>query len=113
MNPEHTELLQAVEAVEGKVDQVRADLEYHIGEGHALVAGRQELDILADVVLGRKYVTYDGEIERRGGMKAMVEAYENGGLAVNVPWGKIISLVTAMVTSVGASILALIESGPG
>lgn len=113
LQQEHTEIMEAigkidskVEGVNSKVENVRYDLEFHIAQGHA---EQNQLDILADVVLGKKYINYDGEVERRGGMKAMVEAYEDDGLIVRVPWGKISGIIATAVTAAGGILVAVIQ----
>ena len=72
---------------------------------------RKQQEIIADVVLGEKHETYDGEIERKGGL---ADALNGTGFKVNIPWGKIIALITAIVVTGGTIIVAVIEaSGKG
>jgi len=61
---------------------------------------RQEM--IADVVLGEPHENYDGEIERRGGLKEMAKQSQNGGLRVKIPavvWVAIVTQTGLLLTT--------------
>jgi hypothetical protein len=116
---EHKVILDEVKAV-------RSELERHIEEDHdympsevvkEILDGQTELlttmqkqqNIMADVVLGQAEETYDGEVVRSGGIAHIVEQYNGKGFKIQIPWGKIITLVSTIVTVVGAIVVAVIE----
>ena len=97
--------------------QIEQTLEYHVAEAHealratdvthkeeSVVADleiHRQLDEMAEVVLGVPHQHIDGMVTRSGGMAAMVEANENGGLRFK--WANLIigSLVVVLVALIG------------
>jgi len=100
------------------VDHVAKELEFHIADSHEIHKRLTEhdnriegqLEILADVVLGEKTITFDGRIDRQGGMGALVKAHENGGINAKIPWGKIATLFGTIVTAAATIVVAYIQS---
>lgn len=69
---------------------------------------------LAAVVLGEPHLNYDGEWERKGGLQAIVNDYQNGGgkgLRATISWQQITAIITAVLTVGGGVIIAIINSG--
>ena len=71
---------------------------------------RKQQDIIADVVLGTAHENYDGEIVRKGGL---ADALNGAGFRVKLPWGKILVVVTTLITVAGTIVVAFIETRGG
>lgn len=72
----------------------------------------RQLDEMAEVVLGKPRRNFDGEIERTGGMREMVEQVNGGGLKVRLP-GWVVPVVVALIgliATIGAAIITTIRS---
>lgn len=95
------------EQIKGILDGQSRILE---GQTELLETMERQQSIIADVVLGERHETYDGEIERKGGL---ADALNGTGFKVKIPWAKVLVVVTTIITVAGTIIVAIIQTRGG
>lgn len=95
------EALASDSRVETKINELALESKADRQEIH------RQLDEIGETVLGEKRIDFDGNVTRTGGMKAMVSAYENGGLKfkwANLIVGALVTVVVALASLAGVVI---------
>ena len=95
-------------------DAVHDDLAAH----DRRVSERQEFII--NELFGEPKPDIDGDVFRRGGrleaiesqLKTLYEAQQNGGMNIHIPWGKLVTVLVAVIGAASAIIVAVIENQP-
>ena len=137
MSSEHQAILEEVAHTHQRIDALAKDMEIHVAETHASLVShadldasltkstklledwikeatadrrhiRQQLHDLADVVLGEKTVNFDGEVERKGGLK---DAIDGNRVRFALPWPQVWTLIGVIITAAGGVIAAIIGAG--